>query len=131
MGHCISVYLLKQEDIRDNKITEVLDKKEKFPKVTHLGANIYAATEIPNFKEFSKGKEIGEISTDYFGGAGSQAATLWKDGKKFFSRSDEDSWSDPGPINELLKSMGVVNSPGMDEFDTINLGRYRSNRDFE
>jgi hypothetical protein len=35
------------------------------------------------------------------------------------------------PINQALKMMGVKAKAGMDEFDTINLGRYRTNKDFE
>lgn len=130
MSHCISIYILKQEDIRDNKIDEVLDKKEKFPIVTHLGQNIYGTTEIPNFEEFSKDRVIGKITTDYFGGSGYQTATLWKDGIMTFSKSDESVWSNDGVINELLKYMGVVKSSGMDEFDTIHLGRYLCYYDF-
>jgi len=36
------------------------------------------------------------------------------------------------PINEALKMMGgVERKSGMDEFDTIGLGRYRTNEDFK
>jgi hypothetical protein len=35
------------------------------------------------------------------------------------------------PINKALKMMGIKAKKGMDEFDTINLGRYRTNEDFK
>jgi hypothetical protein len=34
------------------------------------------------------------------------------------------------PINDVLKRMGIVRKDGMDEFDTIGLGNYRTNEDF-
>ena len=46
---------------------------------------------------------------------------------------NEDTRKDPGsnPINQALKMMGVKAKPGMDEFDTVGLGRYRTNEDFK
>ena len=35
------------------------------------------------------------------------------------------------PINSVLKEMGIEKTNGHDEFDTIGLGKYRSNTDFE
>mgnify|MGYP003437195146 CR=1 FL=1 len=35
------------------------------------------------------------------------------------------------PINSVLKEMGIEKTNGHDEFDTIGLGKYRSNSDFE
>lgn len=46
---------------------------------------------------------------------------------------NEDTRTDSvsNPINKALKMMGVKTKPGMDEFDTVNLGRYRTNEDFK
>ena len=129
--HSISIFLIKQEDIRQEKINDICGNKETFPKVTYLGSNIYATIDIENFNEFSKNKEIGEITTDYFGGFGYQTSKFWKNGKIIFTKSDEHWRELITPINFLLKEMGVVKKSGMDEFDTINLGKYRTNEDFE
>jgi hypothetical protein len=73
------------------------------------------------------------LETDYFGGAGRQAAALWAGGASAIrplSMSGEQSagrlpatW----PINAVLRGLGVVAAGGLDEFDTFGLGRFRSN----
>jgi len=60
---------------------------------------------------------------------GDQSAKVFVDGKKVFDVNDEFDYS-VKPINEALKMLGVIKSDGKDEFDTIGLGRYRSNSDF-
>lgn len=57
------------------------------------------------------------IQTDYFGGTGTQYASFFQDGKKLLTDV---------PINEALQALGVARKDGMDEFDSINLGSYRS-----
>jgi hypothetical protein len=74
--HSISVYLLCKEDIRDEKISQILDNKS-LPKYTELGCGIVAMVDIPNLKEFGKDKMIAKIETDFFGGAGEQSAELF------------------------------------------------------
>jgi len=59
-------------------------------------------------------------STDYFSGAGEQCALLVKADKVTYSES----------INVSLFHLGVTKGQFDDEFDTINLGKYRSNEDF-
>lgn len=56
------------------------------------------------------------VYTDYFGGLGSQVAVAYRDGAPL----DTD-----GTINDALRALGVVAKPGLDEFDTLELGRYR------
>lgn len=56
------------------------------------------------------------IKTDYFGGFGGQhAAIVEADGEIVVVKD----------INVALKEIGVVQHPGKDEFDSINLGEYR------
>lgn len=56
------------------------------------------------------------VYTDYFGGVGGQVAVAYREGAPL----DTD-----GTINDALRGLGVVATPGLDEFDTVGLGRYR------
>lgn len=135
--HAISVYLLKVEDLRDDKLNSLLENKETSFKIkngeinwTLLGEGIVATTKIPKSKEWQSGRLICKIETDYFGGFGDQSAKLYRDDTILMN---EDTRKDPvyNPINKALKMMGVKAKTGMDEFDTINLSRYRTNEDFK
>lgn len=137
--HAIDVYLFRKEDLREEKINHILDKTENTfhmkdveePKFIELGSGIFATTVIPDSNEWRENKLICHIETDYFGGFGDQSAKLFR-GKKILI--DLDTRIDPvcSPINEALKMMGgVERKSGMDEFDTIGLGRYRTNEDFK
>lgn len=131
MSHSISVYLLRKEDLRAEKLDVVLEgSKSTNIKFTELGENILAATFIPNIKEFGKNKTIAKITTDYFGGSGDQSAKLFIDNKITYDKSSEFDWG-CRPINDVLKLMGVKPKSGMDEFDTIGLSKYRDNKDFK
>jgi len=135
--HAISVYLLKVEDLRDDKLNSLLENKETSFKIkngeinwTLLGEGIVATTKIPKSKEWQSGKLICKIETDYFGGFGDKSSKLYRDNLILMN---EDTRKDPdsNPINQALKMMGVKAKTGMDEFDTINLSRYRTNEDFK
>ncbi len=131
MGHCISIYLMNKSELRDEKIKSVLENNKPVTiNWTELSEGVLATTHIPNIREFGKNKIIAKISTDYFGGSGHQEAKLFVNNKKEYDQSSELDWS-VKPINDVLKSMGVVKKDGMDEFDTIGLGKYRSNSDFK
>jgi hypothetical protein len=131
MGHCINVYLINRSELRNEKINSVLENKDSEEiKWTELPHDILATTHIPNVRDFGKNKTIARISTDYFGGAGHQEAKLFVNNKKEYDKSSEFDWSEK-PINTVLKMMGVSKKDGQDEFDTINLGNYRSNEDFK
>lgn len=131
MGHCISIYLMSKSELRDEKISSVLENKSNYKEIvwTELPEGIIATTHIPNVREFGKNKTIAKISTDYFGGAGHQEAKLFINNKKEYDKSSEFDWSER-PINSVLKMIGVKSKEGKDEFDTINLSNYRSNQDF-
>lgn len=111
---------MKIEDIRDLKLDSVLENKSISIKYTHLDSGIVAFTQKPP-KEITSGKIFSKIETDYFGGFGEQSAVIFDNGLK----KPVDS------INDALKIMGVKKKSGMDEFDTIGLGNYRSNEDFK
>ena len=61
------------------------------------------------------------ISTDYFGGAGSQSAAVYRGTEVVRERCR---------INDALRLLGVPRVDGQDEFDTLGLGAYRSTYDF-
>lgn len=129
--HCISVYLIRKSDLRDEKIDNILeDKSENEIVWTEMYCDILATTQIPDKEIFGKGKMIASISTDYFGGMGSQSAKLFIDNKIEYEEDDEYDYS-LRPINTVLKKMGIVRKDGMDEFDMIGLGNYRTNEDFK
>lgn len=68
------------------------------------------------------------VETDYFGGMGEQDAKAWVNRVPFLAK-DGDNSSKNMSINKALAAIGVVRSDDKDEFDTINLGRYRNNHD--
>lgn len=129
MSHSISVYLIRKEELRDNKIISILEDKTYSVQFKELGSNILATTKIPKIREFGINKTIAKIETDYFGGSGHQSAKLFINNKKVYDKSDEQNWS-LRPINHVLKEMGVQRTSTQDEFDTVGLGKYRSNQDF-
>ena len=133
MGHCISVYLINKSELRDSKINTVLNSKSKTIqdiKWIELKEGILATTHIPNIRDYGKDKTIAKIETDYFGGTGHQSAKLFINNKKEYDKSSEYEWN-ANPINDVLKMIGVEKKPTNDEFDTIGLGNYRGNSDFE
>jgi hypothetical protein len=65
MGHSISVYLLRKEDLREEKLDVILEDKSKIGlKLTDLGSGIFATLKIPNFQEFIKGKKVASLTTN-------------------------------------------------------------------
>lgn len=58
------------------------------------------------------------ISTDYFGGVGSQFATVYRNGERVFEVTENG-------INQALSVIGVTRNKGKDEFDSLDLGEHR------
>jgi hypothetical protein len=131
MGHCISIYVIKKSELREDKINKVLSDKNTNQEIvwTELKEGILATTYIPNIRDFGKDKTVGVISTDYFGGSGHQEGKLFVNNKKEYEGSSEFNWSER-PINTILMKMGISKKEGLDEFDTIGLSNFRSNGDF-
>jgi hypothetical protein len=77
-------------------------------------------------EELSQHGAIAYIETDYFGGTGLQAATVWE------SRSVRmpPTRAKRGPINAALRVMGVRGRFMRDEFEIVGLGMHRSNDDW-
>lgn len=83
---------------------------------------------LPGDKDASgKLKNAIIVQTDYWGGPGEQFATVIQNGVVI----QEALWktNDYHPINDALAYLGLKKNDNMDEFDTINLGHYRSNED--
>jgi hypothetical protein len=130
MGHCISIYVIKKSELRDDKINKVLNNEIKSEIIwTELEENLLATTYIPNIRDFGKDKTVGVLSTDYFGGAGHQEGKLFINNKKEYEGSSEFNWSER-PINTILMKMCISKKEGLDEFDTVGLSNFRSNSDF-
>lgn len=127
--HCINIILIKKSELRNYNIDSILEGKETSTfKSTKLPQGILA---FPEFscsdvsKVFGENVKFVQVSTDYFGGMGEQEAKLYNSTKKGYKLTNvSDS------INNILKEYGIYCSPGMDEFDSINLGHYRTNMDF-
>ena len=84
---------------------------------------------------------IAYFETEYFGGIGTQSAALWQNGEIVFgprlSSNERDAEyrievvDDGWPINEMLRTVGVLTDGELDEFDSIGLRLYRSTDEFE
>lgn len=77
-------------------------------------------------ERLSKGRPVAYVETEYFGGTGAQVAAVWKDGSLEFGPEQ----AEIGPINAALRLLGVHTEKGRDEFDSVGLGRFRSNEDW-
>jgi hypothetical protein len=64
---------------------------------------------------------VAYVETDYFGGHGDQAATVFVRGQRVLRRPR----AAIGPINDALTLLGVTTAALGDAFDTIGLGRHR------
>ncbi len=69
---------------------------------------------------------VAYIETDYFGGAGQQAAMVWDAGAVRMPPEQAES----GSINIALRLMGVSRGSAHDEFDAVGLGACRNNEDW-
>jgi hypothetical protein len=136
MGHCIQGFIAKLEPLRQAATT--LPTARVAPLAHGLGflpmigpwvdLSQPAASPVETIQltvplaawaaELLRQLPVAYIETDYFGGMGSQAAVVWQEGLLVFSTDS---------INEALVRLGIVADPGQDEFDTVGLGRWRSN----
>ncbi len=67
------------------------------------------------------------FETEYFGGAGSQGAVVFRSGEIAYGpKAAKD-----GPINEALSLLGIrTTAPGADAFQTVGLGKHRRTADW-
>lgn len=131
--HCINIIIVSRKELRSNTIDSILDDKKMDLQYVELPQGMIAFPELYNksvYRKLGEGIKFVNLSTDYFGGSGEQSAELNistsdKEGYKTISES-----YDYDAINKILKEYGVIREDGSDEFDTINLGKYRKNEDF-
>ena len=108
-----------------DEIMAKYDKGVKFNNFTLLNSAIMSVLE-----EHSQRGKLAYIETDYAGGAGTQAAVLYENGRQKFPpiyTEDFKTWapSDERAINIILKELGVQKLNGKDEFESIGLGDFR------
>ncbi len=80
----------------------------------------------------SSDAQLAYLETDFFGGAGFQGAAVWEDSRLAMAPASVEIGNSPRrpvtiwPINTALKRMGIKPDAGLDAFETIGLGHYRS-----
>jgi hypothetical protein len=79
---------------------------------------------IPMVQSLSVEGRIAYVQTEYFGGAGGQAALVADKGEIIFGPIHEEM---SGPINDALRLLGVTGASGIDPFQAVGLSRHRSN----
>lgn len=120
--HCISVWIVNDDIVRDFNLKKILGESNVQIKWTKLNGCWATPDDLnPYLKDINKALWI---ETDYFGGAGEQSATLYEYGKP--CTYTEYAY----PIDRGLSFLGIVSDHDLDEFDTIGLGNYRTNGDF-
>lgn len=71
-------------------------------------------------ENYSFHTKLAYIETEYFGGYGTQGGVLYENGtERIHPKTGE------GTINVLLKELGAWRKPDFDEFDCLELGKYR------
>lgn len=136
MSHYVSIILINKSQLRNSKISSIIEEENyQISPYLELPQSMLAFPELSKkdiCRYFGPGVKFIEINTDYFGGSGKQSAGLYETTESEFIELNKKSndYLDSRPINYILKCYGVYKEGGYDEFDTINLGNYRSNEDF-
>jgi hypothetical protein len=80
------------------------------------------ADDVPEAaREFAaRAKKIAYVEAEFFGGAGTQAAAVWEEGRLVFGPVVADD-----AINQALRVLGVAKKEHFDEFEALSLGRHR------
>ncbi len=144
MGHCIRAVIGARESVRrlaeDWLKAKVVELPQGFGMIfmtddllEDVGELLEVSDELPfseleNFTEevktlierYSFRTKLAYIETEYFGGVGTQAGVLYENGRIAVEPSRGE-----GVINILLRELGVWRYPDKDEFDMLELGKYR------
>ncbi len=88
-----------------------------------LGLRRWGDAEYAFVKRLARGATAAYVETDYFGGGGEQAAVAARDGNVVFGPRH----GEHGPINSVLRILGVRKEQDLDEFDTLGLRLFRDN----
>jgi hypothetical protein len=81
---------------------------------------------------------IAYLEAEIFGGTGTQAIVLWRNGQvclgpvttEFTATAPDPSSSPQWPFNQALRELGVDRGDAFDEFDALGLGRWRRTEDW-
>jgi hypothetical protein len=102
---------------------------EQYPNVEDVSSEIFwkfSGSLAIVLQRMSMHGPIAYIETEYFGGAGTQAAAVWLDGRLLMSPVN----ARRGPINRALRHLGVRFTWPRDAFQDVGLHRYRNNEDW-
>lgn len=144
--HSIKAILVKTNDINIDKLHFITNEYVKLPQdILMIGyyeifkiddKSIYADSNDKYLRELrhfltqaglKEGSKFLVIETDYFGGAGSQAADCYIFTNENIILKQEFPYYPA--INNSLQWFGVIRNSEDDEFDTIKLGEYREMSD--
>ncbi len=81
---------------------------------------------------------VAYLEAEMFGGTGTQAMVVWRDGEvRLGPASTEFGWPPPDPasspqwaFNQALRRLGVDRGEAFDEFEAVSLGRHRHTEDW-
>jgi hypothetical protein len=120
------------DEITNHRQSKMNEEFEIFDKIS--GALISHAENLSH-----KGP-IAYIETNYFGGIGTQSAVVWSETRIIYGPcQSETKWvngqhvtkpAGETAINRALRLMGVQQENAFDEFDAIELGKFRNNEDW-
>lgn len=133
--HFVNLILIRKSELRNSKISSIIDGGD-FPNLDIpylvLPQDIIAFPTLEKAdvcKNFGSGVTFMAISTDYFGGPGNQSASL-NETIIYDNNFHYKTLKTSHVINKILYKYGVICENGQDEFDSINLGRYRTNEEY-
>jgi hypothetical protein len=142
LSHCLTIVPMAQGFemlINEWYIRDIFEQLPEFNvgqgdvKQFHPGFDL--ADVLVSFGVFlSHHQPIAYIEADFFGGNGDQKAVVWFQGKiLLLPERNGDFGSIPdadGPINRVLRLLGVETIPPWDEFVSIGLAQCRDNYDW-
>lgn len=144
MGHSLKAIIGKREDvcgIAENWVRAKLIKLPQgfgmVPITVRLLEDVEELMELSGIKDrygldgldgaviclleqYSFRTKLAYVETEYFGGYGTQGGVLYENGREKISPK-----TGSGIINVLLKELGVWRKPNADEFDCLELGKFR------
>lgn len=144
MGHSIKAVIGKRSDVQklaeDWVHAKLIELPQEFamvpmtirlledieelmePSVSEIQSELYGldGSVVWLLENYSFHTKLAYIETDYFGGFGTQGGVLYENGREKIPPQTGN-----GTINALLKKLGVWRKPDTDEFDCLELGKYR------
>ena len=121
MSHCINMYLIEKSYLHTEESKKILNKYVELPYDLIPFSEEEKDIISENLKE---NESFLYVETDYFGGIGHQSSLVYTKNDGHITHIDYKT------INKALSFYGIPNSFDTDEFDMINLGRFREDDDF-